>query len=163
MEDAMRPFSLSIVAAAALAAGPALAGPMAGPPAGQPFSTRASNIEPGDMRSVIAPSLPMPAVGQNAAPDRYLGIAARALQSGRTGLAQQSLEMAETRLHDRSVPIGDGGMPDNGPAIRHIDHALRALGRGRIGEATHLTSLAAVSPPRMPAVASGTMPRQPAA
>src|SRR5579862_2776832 len=61
-----------------------------------PQSDKASNIGPGDTRSSIAPTLPAPAVGENATPSDYLRDARASLVAGRTGQAQQSLEMAET-------------------------------------------------------------------
>ena len=70
-----------------------------------PFSDRASNITPQDTTSVIAPNLPSPPLGANASVRDFLTAARSALVQGRTGEAQQSLEMAETRALDRSVPL----------------------------------------------------------
>jgi hypothetical protein len=95
-----------------------------------PMGTRASNIDAGDTRSVIAPNLPSPLIGANASPVDYLRAAQSALQAGRTGEAQQSLEMAQTRLLDRSVPMGQTDNPDSNPAVVQISHALRALAAG---------------------------------
>ena len=109
-------------------------------PAGaEPFSTKASNISAFDTHSVIAPRLPQPAVlGDN--PGQYLRAARKALATGQTGLAQEALEEAETRLLDRSVPMGDQDVPDHSPAIRRIDDALQALATGNLVEARRLTS-----------------------
>jgi hypothetical protein len=52
------------------------------------------------------------------------------LASGRTGEAQQSLEMAQTRLLDRSVPYGQTNTPAQDPAVQRISQALQALGAG---------------------------------
>ena len=71
-----------------------------------PMGTRASNIDAGDTRSTIAPNLPSPSLGPDSSPADYLRAAQASLQAGRTGEAQQSLEMAQTRLLDRSVPTG---------------------------------------------------------
>jgi len=95
-----------------------------------PVSTRASNIVPGNARSAIAPALPTPTVGADAAPLQYLRAARSALAAGRTGEAQQSLEMAETRELTRSVPSDAAGQPDPNPAVTQIRNALHALGDG---------------------------------
>ena len=60
-----------------------------------PFSNNASNIGPQDTRSTIAPNLPAPDVGPNAPPRAFLVAARSALLAGRTGEAQQALEMAD--------------------------------------------------------------------
>lgn len=95
-----------------------------------PMGTQASNIDQADTRSPIAPNLPTPALGPNATPADYLRAAQNALQAGRTGEAQQSLEMAQTRILDRSVPQGQTNTPDSNPAIMQISQALRALAAG---------------------------------
>jgi len=59
-----------------------------------PRSDKASNIVPGDTRSVIAPTLPPSAIGTDAETFEYLRTARASLVAGRTGQAQQSLEMA---------------------------------------------------------------------
>lgn len=95
-----------------------------------PMSTHASNINQSDTRSVIAPNLPSPPVGPNAGAVDYLRAAQSALQSGRTGEAQQSLEMAQTRLLDRSVPQGQVNNPSHNAAVDQIKQALDALAAG---------------------------------
>jgi hypothetical protein len=92
-----------------------------------PMGTRASNIDAGDTRSMIAPNLPSPSLGPDAGPADYLRAAQASLQAGRTGEAQQSLEMAQTRLLDRSVPMGQTNNPSDNPAVTQISQALRAL------------------------------------
>ena len=76
-----------------------------------PFSNNASNIGPQDTTSTIAPNLPAPDVGPNAPPRAFLVAARSALLAGRTGEAQQALEMAVTRTLDRSVPLFQTGVP----------------------------------------------------
>jgi hypothetical protein len=93
-----------------------------------PLGTRASNIDQGDTRSTIAPNLPTPTVGPNATAVDFLRAAQSSLQAGRTGEAQQSLEMAQTRLLDRSVPMGQTNTPSDNPAVTRISQALQALG-----------------------------------
>jgi hypothetical protein len=95
-----------------------------------PLSTGASNIGPSDTRSTIAPTLPTPALGPGAGPVQYLQAARASLATGRTGEAQQSLEMAQTRLLDRSVPYNATNAPSGNPAVSQISEALRALGAG---------------------------------
>ena len=95
-----------------------------------PMGTRASNIDQGDTHSSIAPNLPSPSVGPNATSADYLRAAQSALQSGQTGEAQQSLEMAQTRLLDRSVPQAQTDNPSGNPAVMQISQALKALAAG---------------------------------
>jgi hypothetical protein len=94
----------------------------------EPYGTRASNISPYDTRSTIAPNLPSPPLGPNASPRDYLVAARNSLAAGRTGEAQQALEMAQTRLLDTSVPLNQTSTPIQGPAIDAISRALQALG-----------------------------------
>lgn len=92
----------------------------------EPFSDRASNIDRGDTRSQIAPRLPQPNVSSDS-PEAYLAAADRALARRQTGLAQSALEHAETRMLNRSVPMGQGNMPDRDPRIEQVNSALQAL------------------------------------
>jgi hypothetical protein len=92
-----------------------------------PASSKASNIDSADTRSVIAPHLPSPGAGKNAGPERYLEIADRALRAHKTGEAQQALEMAETRLLDRSTAPSDASQPDQNPRIAAVTSALKSL------------------------------------
>ena len=95
-----------------------------------PMGSTASNINPTDTRSQIAPNLPSPVVGDNASAPDYLAAARNALAAGRTGEAQQSLEMAETRLLDRSTPLFQTNTPSANPAVSQISQALQALAAG---------------------------------
>ena len=56
----------------------------------------------------IAPTLPRPAVGENATTQDYLRAV---LAAGHTGQAQQALDTAETRVLDRSVAQGQTNTP----------------------------------------------------
>ena len=49
------------------------------------------------------------------------------MAAGRTGEAQQALEMAETRMLDRSVALGQTNNPSDNPTVRQISQALQAL------------------------------------
>ena len=106
-----------------------------------PRSDRASNIVPADTRSSIAPTLPSSALDENAGPYDYLRAARAALIAGRTGEAQQSLEMAETRSLDRSVPQGQVA-PIDSRFVSRISDARRALGDGDSAHAIELIDLA---------------------
>jgi hypothetical protein len=92
-----------------------------------PLGNRASNINSGDTHSEIAPRLPSPPIGQNASVQAYLMAARDALAQGRTGEGQQSIEMAETRLLDRSVAPSEVNDPIQGPIIADLNQALQAL------------------------------------
>jgi hypothetical protein len=92
-----------------------------------PASSQASNINGADTHSVIAPHLPSPDVGENASPDRYLKVAERALRMHKTGEAQQAMEMAETRLLDRSTAPSAANTPDDAPRVQAVSTALRDL------------------------------------
>jgi hypothetical protein len=95
-----------------------------------PMGYRASNIDHNNTHSLIAPNLPSPQVGPNANAADLLRAAQSALRAGRTGEAQQSLEMAQTRLLSRSVPMGQTNNPSDNPAVSQISQALRALSAG---------------------------------
>ncbi len=95
-----------------------------------PMSDKASNITEADTRSVLAPNLPPPPRGENASPRDYLAAARGALAAGRTGEAQQALEMAETRALDRSVPLFQTAGPIEDPLVAEIEDALHTLSVG---------------------------------
>lgn len=107
-----------------------------------PRGNRASNIDPGDTRSTIAPNLPSPEVGPEASAADYLRAAEYSLRAGRTGETQQALEMAQTRLLDRSVPQGQTDDPSANPAVTQIDQALHALAAGQRMQALQLIDAA---------------------
>ena len=100
-----------------------------------PRSNRASNIGAGDTRSELAPNLPTPNVGPDAPARAYLLSARQALASGQTGMAQEALERAESRMLDRSVLPQQRNAPDQNPAIQQIAAARRALAAGDTGGA----------------------------
>ncbi|HEY8290099.1 MAG TPA: hypothetical protein VIG49_12585 [Acetobacteraceae bacterium] len=95
-----------------------------------PMGHRASNIDNADTRSDIAPNLPAPGLGQDASTSSYLRAAQASLAAGRTGEAQQSLEMAQTRMLDRAVPLGQTNNPSDNPTVKQISEALHALAAG---------------------------------
>jgi hypothetical protein len=110
-----------------------------------PRSAAASNIVSGDTRSNIAPTLPPSAIGGDAASRDYLRAARVSLVAGRTGQAQQSLEMAETRALDRSVPQGQTDTPSQSLFVSRIRDARHALGSGDSTHAVQLIDLALAS------------------
>jgi hypothetical protein len=98
--------------------------------ASMPMSDKAGNITPADTNSPIAANLPSPPIGENATPRDYLLAARTALLLGRTGEAQQSLEMAATRALDRSVPLFQTNVQIKDDLIDEIRQALGALSEG---------------------------------
>lgn len=95
-----------------------------------PTGSNASNLTPQGSASTIAPNLPPPPLADNAPVGDYLRAAQGALAAGRTGEAQQALEMAQTRMLDRSVPYGQTNNPSDNPAVGQISQALQALAAG---------------------------------
>lgn len=107
-----------------------------------PRSDKASNIQTSSNRSNVAPTLPRSGLGENATTQDYLTVARAALVAGRTGQAQQSLEMAETRVLDRSVPEGQTDRPSDSPRVAQIRDARLALGAGDRTQAMAFIDLA---------------------
>jgi hypothetical protein len=142
----LRLAALAVSATLALAAPPAAAQTIDGARPGHvpgvedslPYSTRASNIGPTSTGPGVAPTLPQPAVGQGAEPEAYVQAARAALASGRTGLAQQALEMAETQMLHRSVTPGQLPGASSDSAITTIRGARMLLGDGRSADALAL-------------------------
>lgn len=94
--------------------------------AGSPRSNHASNIAASDTRSDVAPRLPDPATASNT-PEAYLAAAQKALASGKTGVAQEALERAETRLLSRSTDPSAAASPADMPRVQQIGQARQAL------------------------------------
>lgn len=141
---------LGMTAMPALAQMPAGADPATGTRPGHqigigeslPLSNNASNIGSTDTRSTIAPTLPSTTVGNDGASHDYLRAARASLVGGRTGQAQQSLEMAETRALDRSVAAGETAAPSDSRLVSQIRDARHALGDGNRARAIQLIDLA---------------------
>jgi hypothetical protein len=77
--------------------------------------------------TVLAP-LPSPNLSESSSrPSDYLRAAQAALAAGRTMEAESALEMAQTRMLDRSVPLGQTGNPSDNPTIGQIGQARQAL------------------------------------
>lgn len=77
-----------------------------------------------------ATALPAPALSEDASPTEFLRAAEGALAAGRIGEAQQAMEMAQTRLLDRSATVGTTWTPSDNPAVKTISQGLEALGVG---------------------------------
>ena len=81
-------------------------------------------------QSTVVPPLPVPAIDEDAAPETFLRGAERALVAGRTEEARSGMEMAQTRLLDRSVPLGQTDIPSDQAAVKLISQGLHALDDG---------------------------------
>jgi len=104
-----------------------IAGFMATPVFAQSLS-RAAMTEHSE--STIAQRLPSPPLDENASATDFLRAAEGALAAGRTGEAQEAMEMAQTRLLDRSVPLGTTGIPSDQAAVKLVSQGLQALAQG---------------------------------
>ena len=93
-----------------------------------PRSASSSNNSSADTSSMIAPNLPSPGLGASASPRDYLLAARTALAAGRTGEAQEALEMAETRTLSRSTAPTDARTPSRSSFVGKIADARTALG-----------------------------------
>lgn len=81
-------------------------------------------------QSVIRSALPAPNLPEAAKPSDFLRAARGSLAAGRKGEAQEALEMAQTRLLDRSVAIGHTDDPSGNPLVARISQARQALSAG---------------------------------
>ena len=98
-----------------------------------PVSGQASNITPEDTHSIIAPTLPTPAVSSNAGAEQFLNVAKQALARHQTGAAQEALERAETRRLE--LDVARNVSPGDDPMIGQIRAAREALGHRNLAAA----------------------------
>jgi len=77
--------------------------------------------------AVVLPPLASPNLPEGSRPSDYLRAAQAAIAAGRTGEGASALEMAQTRMLDRSVPLGQTGNPSDNPTITQISQARQAL------------------------------------
>jgi hypothetical protein len=91
------------------------------------MDSRAMTLALDKTRSTVVPALPSPPGGDEQRASDYLKAAQGALAAGRTGEARQALEMAQTRMLDRSVPMGQTNNPNDNPTVQQISGALQAL------------------------------------
>ena len=131
----MRQTTLVVLAALALAASPALAQ--------QPA---AGTVAPADDRADIVSPLPSPAVDENAPPATFLRAARSALYTGDTGLAQEAMERAESRLLSRAVRPSLASQPSRQPLVTQIAAARDALSSGNRLQAIELLDAALKNP-----------------
>ncbi len=75
-------------------------------------------------------SLPAAALSEEARISDLLRAAQGALTAGRGRDAGEALEMAQTRLLDRSVPLGETHDPSDNPMVAQIAKARQALASG---------------------------------
>lgn len=76
------------------------------------------------------PALPSPNVPQGSEVSAYLQAAQNAVAAGRKREAEEALEMAQTRMLDRSVPLGQTRNPSDNPTVGEITNARAALSQG---------------------------------
>lgn len=94
------------------------------------------------------PALPAPQLGADASAAALLRAAQSALVTGRIGETQEALEMAQTRLLDRSVPLFQTNTPSQDPGVAAISQALKALATGdRETTLRHLQAALATAEP----------------
>ena len=83
--------------------------------------------QPASSARVVLSPLPSPNLPEGAKPSEALRAAQGALAAGRVKEAEEALEMAETRILDRSVPLGQTYNPSNNPTVGQISQARQAL------------------------------------
>lgn len=76
------------------------------------------------------PALPTPMIAENAPVTEILRAARTAVITSKRGEAQEALEMAQTRMLDRSVPLFQTNNPSQNPSVAAISQALQALAAG---------------------------------
>jgi hypothetical protein len=96
----------------------------------EPVSTAPANVSPGDTRTLWAPQLPAPPVGDDAPPAAFVQAAQAAIAAGRLGEAQEAIERAESRALDRSVRPSKAGEPSRQPLVQQLAQARQMLGAG---------------------------------
>ena len=101
----------------------------------EPSSKYASNIDQSTAHTPYAPKLPDPPLDANADPQALLQAASRAIASGQTGMAQEALERAETRLLSRSVPPDQANTPDDSVPVHLIGSARLDIAHGDLAGA----------------------------
>jgi hypothetical protein len=101
---------------------------LSAPALAQPLQPSQQTTDP-----VLTP-LPAPEGVAGDRPSDYLRAAQGALAAGRPKEAREAREMAQTRMLDRSVPLGQTDRPSDNPTIGEISQALQALdARDRAG------------------------------
>jgi hypothetical protein len=101
-----------------------------GQPAAAPYRPDVPRSGEQYLPGVPLQPLPSPNLGEHATAEDCLRAASAAVIQDRAGEARQALEMAQTRLLDRSVPLGQTRNPSENPAVRTISLAMRSLANG---------------------------------
>jgi hypothetical protein len=96
-------------------------------------------------RSVPLSALPTPDLPEGSKPSDYLRAAQGALAAGHTGMAEEALERAQTRLLDRSVPLFQTDNPSSNPISQQITQARQALAARDRGACMQLIQTAIAS------------------
>ena len=78
-------------------------------------------------RDTVLSPLPPPDLSADARPSDLLRAAQASLAAGRLGETEESLEMAQTRMLDRSVALGQTNNPSDNPTVGQISQARQAL------------------------------------
>jgi hypothetical protein len=100
-----------------------------------PKSPNASNIEPGDTKTSIAPTSPVPSLSADASVQQLLCYGAEAIKTGKTGTGEDALEQAESAVLDRSVAHTQTAYASDNQFVQTIDQARMALGADDRGKA----------------------------
>ena len=126
----MRIFSLALP----LLSGILLAAPAFAQSGGSSLMQDATSLMGGATGSGLASKLPVPQVTDDSALS-YLKAARSALAGGKTGLAQEALERAESRLLTRDVAPSQASSAISDPSVSEISKALQALATGQTSTA----------------------------
>ena len=109
------------VAASAVAQSGAARDPRSSPGYAPPYPDRSG---------LALQPLPSPGLTESASPEDLLRHALAAVVQNRRGEAQEAMEMAQTRLLDRSVPLGRTRDSSDSEAVRQISSARKDLSDG---------------------------------
>ena len=112
----------------------------------QPMSTAPTNVAPSSTHTLWSPSLPTPAVPENAPPAAFIKAAQAAIAAGKLGEAQEAIERAESRALDRSVRPTKAGQPSRQPLVQQLAQARQALGNRDKAGASRMLEQALANP-----------------
>jgi hypothetical protein len=142
----MRSTALIAATMLSLAMGSALAQTTASPPVARPGNPIGTGQSLPISNKAGNTNLPAPPVSADAPPRAFLQAARTALTAGRTGEAQDALEMAETRALDRSVAPSQAGTSSQQPLVKQISDALKTLLAGDNARTLQLIDAALSNP-----------------
>jgi hypothetical protein len=101
--------------------------PLTLPPLGTDSAKSGTQAAKSPAAPIVSARLPTPALSPEASPTDFLRAARGAVAAGRNGEARSALEMAQTRLLDRSVDAGKENVPSTNLAVKQISEAIDAL------------------------------------